>query len=273
MLTTHVESEALHRYHFALDFQLGRAKGQLRNAGFEKTRLCGARTGEIDMMMGTVRQTLAAWLCASVAALAGCDVFIQCSPGPPDSAGVCDLVAQSCDEGSAEPVPDTRQDGATDIAQFSPGHIPADVLLNVPNEGRVHIAADLTPTYQFNPPASGPHFDTPAPAGFYCEALAPGHWVHDLEHGYIVILFDESHAMQAGFVFGGFRSALDMVRQLAPKSPTFGNAKVLVAPYAGLEHPICLIAWNRQLYLDQVDVGAILSFCSTYLDQGPEQEL
>jgi len=204
---------------------------------------------------------------ALLIALSGCDTLFQCASSPTEQHGVCDPTALTCDGGPSEPVPDTRQDGATDITDFDPAHTPANVLLNVPNEGRLHVFDETPPTYQFNPPASGPHSPIPAETGFYCDQLPTEHWVHSLEHGYIVILFDPAAPLSLPN-----QASLRLLLQFAPVSPEFGNRKLVVTPYAGLQHPLCLVAWNRQLYLDVYDPFAIDNFYQTYIDQGPEQE-
>lgn len=200
--------------------------------------------------------------------LAGCSAVIDCASVPEGQHGVCLPDQPTCSGGPPEPVPDPRQDGATDITQFRRDEIPAGVVLSVPNEGRLHIADDAPPTYAADPPASGPHFDMPAPTGFYCEPLPPGHWVHSLEHGYVVVLFDD-----AGFGLWRewARFQLNTLLRIAPPSAEFGNVKLVITPYAGLPHRVCVVAWNRQLYLDWVDADAILRFYETYIDQGPER--
>ena len=59
----------------------------------------------------------------------------------------------------------------------------------VPDEGRGHVTSDTTIPYQHYPPSSGKHFDTPAPAGFSATPIPAGNFVHSLEHGDVVILY------------------------------------------------------------------------------------
>jgi len=148
---------------------------------------------------------------------------------------------------------------------FAANEIPAGVVLNVPNEGRLHVLETDPLVYAFNPPASGPHFETPAETGFYCEALSPGNWLHSLEHGNVVVLFDESASNGVCL-----ESTLRWLLLVAPPSPAFGNVKLVVTPYSGLPHPVAVVAWNRQLFLQDADADAILNFYDTYVDQGPE---
>lgn len=204
-------------------------------------------------------------LCLIALWSSGCVDLFSCAP-PPSGFGSCTPGASSCGGGSADPVPDTRDDGAVDITSFPAGNPPAGVILNIPNEGRLHVDSDSNPTYATNPPASGPHFEVPADTGFYCDQLATGHWVHSLEHGYIVVLYDPQVAGPLT------EPTLRLLLAIAPTSATFGNQKLVITPYSGLPHALCVVAWNRQLFLDVPDLGAILSFYQTYIDQGPEQE-
>jgi len=222
---------------------------------------------KIRMISPVARPALIAGSILLLVAATRCNILTDCAPDPSEIHAVCTPGQTTCGGGPAEPVPDTRQDGATDITDFPPDQIPAGVLLNVPNEGRLHVPEETPPSYQFNPPASGPHFEIPAPTGFYCTQLPDGFWVHSLEHGYIVILFNPTSP------FNEINQiALRFLLQTAPVSPTFGDRKLVVTPYAGLQHPLCLVAWDRQLFLDFFDPVAILDFYQTYIDQGPEQE-
>lgn len=198
---------------------------------------------------------------------AGCDLIVPCAPQPQDVPTACGVDQPICEGGSAEPVADPRDDGAVDITQFSADQIPAGVLLQVPNEGGLHVLTSDPLPYVVNPPASGPHFFATASTGLYCDALSPGYWVHSLEHGYIVVLFDQNETDKRGW-----RPLFQLLMLATPPSPLFGNRKLVVLPYDGLAHPLCLIAWNRQLYLDQFDLPVILDFYARYLDQGPELE-
>src|SRR5262249_7945591 len=58
-----------------------------------------------------------------------------------------------------------------------------------PDEGRVHVPEGTTVSYRANPPASGPHYPTPAPWGVAATELPRERWVHNLEHGGLVLLY------------------------------------------------------------------------------------
>ena len=58
----------------------------------------------------------------------------------------------------------------------------------VANEGWAHVAEGTTVTYRNNPPASGPHYPVWARYQAYTTAVARPYWVHNLEHGAIVLV-------------------------------------------------------------------------------------
>jgi hypothetical protein len=143
------------------------------------------------------------------------------------------------------------------------------VELHVHNEGADHVPTGTPVGYDAGPPASGPHWPNPAEPGFYDvdQAVAAEQWVHNLEHGYIVILYDCGGSCPA--------ELLDDLRELAstaPASEVFGFAKLVITPYPNLPPPalITAVAWDVQLHLDEFDRAALLEFYRRYLDEGPE---
>src|SRR5260370_23441538 len=59
----------------------------------------------------------------------------------------------------------------------------------VPNEGWGHVPEGAAVTYQNNPPASGPHYPVWARYEEHAGVIARPYWVHNLEHGAIVLLY------------------------------------------------------------------------------------
>ncbi len=134
----------------------------------------------------------------------------------------------------------------------------------VPDEGRNHIPDTQQPQYAHYPPASGPHYDTPANWGTYDQALPEGRWVHNLEHGGIVILYK----CPAG--------CPDLVKQLkdfyasAPKSAKWNEVKLVVTPYDHMDHQVAIVAWDWIDEMDTFDSARLLRFYKAHVDQGPE---
>jgi hypothetical protein len=162
----------------------------------------------------------------------------------------------------------------TGCPQSAPTGCPGDdgpaelgVEVTVPDEGNAHFPQGTQLTYAANPPASGPHWPIPAARGFYDAALDEEQWVQNLEHGYVVILFDCGGACEEALL-----EALRALPASLPDSAVFGYEKVIITPYDCLPAParITLIAWGVQLHLPAFDEPAIRDFYERYLDRGPE---
>ena len=138
----------------------------------------------------------------------------------------------------------------------------------VPNEGGGHVPEGTVVDYESNPPASGPHYSgfglAPVAAGFYEEALRPERWVHNLEHGYVVVLYD-----CPGDCDPSFLAQLQSPFNDTPPSK-FGTRKMVITRYAGLQPSIMAVAWDVQRDFDTFDNDGILAFYVRRVDQGPE---
>ncbi len=135
---------------------------------------------------------------------------------------------------------------------------------SVPDEGRTHVDQGTPVNYKNDPPASGSHYPTWIRAGVYSEPLEKGNWVHSLEHGYVVILYNCP---------AGCPQLQDQLRQFyesAPKSSRYNYQKLVIAPYPTLTHQIAAVAWDHIFDLDQFDEGQLMGFYKGYLDHGPE---
>ena len=134
----------------------------------------------------------------------------------------------------------------------------------VADEGRNHIPDTQQPQYKHYPPASGPHYDEPANWGAYARPLPEGRWVHNLEHGGVVVLYKCPSGCP------------DLVKQLedfyatAPQSTHWKEVKLVVTPYDKMEHQLAIVAWDWVDELDAFDRDRLLKFYNGHLDRGPE---
>jgi hypothetical protein len=134
----------------------------------------------------------------------------------------------------------------------------------VADEGRNHIPDTQQPQYNHYPPASGPHYDAPANWGIYDQPLPEGRWVHNLEHGGIVILYKCPSGCP------------DLVKQLrdfyasAPQSAQWHEVKLVITPYDKMDHQLGIVAWDWIDEMDNFDSARLLKFYKAHLDQGPE---
>jgi hypothetical protein len=141
----------------------------------------------------------------------------------------------------------------------------------VMGQGQEHVADGSPLTYRYYPPASGPHYPSPQPAGVYRQEVPEGNWIHSLEHGYIVALVKCPDGCP-----DTFNQLEDLYKNGLPQSERFKTVKFVVTPYskpftdANKEAPITLLGWNRELMLQSVDRDKIIAFYEKYVDKGPE---
>jgi len=129
-------------------------------------------------------------------------------------------------------------------------------LQTLTDEGRDHLTAGETPTYHTNPPTSGTHNPVPLPAGVYDANADVTQLVHSLEHGYIIMYYNDLPQ--------------DQINQLVnlQRSDPY---KMIVAPYTNMSSRVALVAWDHMQLCDGVNEQAIRSFTAQFRNQGPEQ--
>lgn len=149
-------------------------------------------------------------------------------------------------------------------------HTPSDSGLQcpgvqVPDEGRLHVDFGTPVTYQNNPPASGSHWPCWAPYAVSSVVVPDEAWVHNLEHGAIVLLYqcaDATSCPDAG-------AQLVPLFETAPDAPTGGH-RLLVTAFPALPTPFAAVAWDWVYTTSEVDAGAFQCFIAEHEGQGPE---
>lgn len=151
----------------------------------------------------------------------------------------------------------------------------ADTSVSVPGEyfpsqGNRHLAnGERFTGYNTNPPTSGPHwiggavYQTPAgqlvsvpPAwGVYDEELPKESLVHAMEHGGVVVWYNDRA--------GCGPSCSSALRQLVLRYVGRGRHVILV-PYHGMSAAVALTAWTRLELLSTADVRAIQAFVAAH---------
>ncbi len=128
-----------------------------------------------------------------------------------------------------------------------------------PNEGNPHVADGTKVTYGTTPPTSGAHYANPTTWGIKDSQLPDETTVHNLEHGGIVITYNQ-------LTPDDLSKLKTLVRQL-----TAGQyRKVILEPYAKLaDSKIAVSAWTWQLKLQSFDESQIVKFVRAHY-QGPD---
>ena len=131
-----------------------------------------------------------------------------------------------------------------------------------PSEGTQHVEQGTDLNYEAIPPTSGPHYSTTTAAGFYGEPQPDGAIVHSLEHGAVVIYYDEDALSE---------EAEQSLREWASAhTGTWQSVIVVPNPYEGVDSPYVLTAWRQSLRLNQYDAEVVQAFLAEYLGRGPE---
>lgn len=131
----------------------------------------------------------------------------------------------------------------------------------LPDAGNNHMAGGQQFRYPTEFPTSGPHDPNPINPGFYSDVQRSERLVHSLEHGRIVMYFDEP---------GG--EAMDMMRSWTSqfRGPWSG---VIAVKRPGLGEEVVLTAWQRVFRLDPFDPAAAAAFVDLFRGRGPENRV
>lgn len=137
----------------------------------------------------------------------------------------------------------------------------------MPDEGAVHVEMNQRVNYQAYsrgvPPTSGSHYPQWAQWKYFDDPISPEFFVHNLEHGGIVVLLNcstdcstEKQMLHDAYTF------------LKPSK--YGYPKLLVTPYANLKTKYALLAWDKLLQTDRLDRPMLEQFYNMFVDRGPE---
>jgi len=136
---------------------------------------------------------------------------------------------------------------------------------DVPIQGRNHIpVGEPHDPYNSEPPSSGPHYDTPAEAGFYDQAPVDEYLVHSMEHGYVIIWYN-CDQYSAG-TCDQLKTQIKDVMGAAGVSSVTGTLKLIAVPRAGQKTPIALSAWGHIDTPATYSWQEILDFIKAYRD-------
>ena len=151
-----------------------------------------------------------------------------------------------------------------------PNGSPAPLGQAQPDMGNLHIAVGSDQHYAYCPPASGPHYnnpgiDGPIPAKFYGpdDGTRPEGWIHNMEHGAVVILYN----CKLGACDAATQAALQAIPVGFPDSPVCGVKAGVLAPviarFDTMPTEFAAMVWDRVLYMNTLDVNEIKTFYAT----------
>ncbi|MFN8622892.1 MAG: DUF3105 domain-containing protein [Chloroflexota bacterium] len=158
--------------------------------------------------------------------------------------------------------------GASPTAAPTPEPQPTQRLGFVAEDmGQGHVADTTSVTYAYCPPTSGQHFSTemaPLPRRFYGpnDTLKPGNWVHNLEHGYVVLLYKGTPPDD---VQKQLQDIVDTVPGTSFTTQQCGKPnKVIAVRFDDMSTPYGAVSWDRALLLDQFDEAQLRTFAEQW---------
>ena len=153
--------------------------------------------------------------------------------------------------------------GPCEISVDAPAFLPA-----------VHVAIGTHVEYDSNPPSSGPHYPVWAAFQTWPTVLQREYYVHDMEHGAVVLLYKCDHA--AGGAAGGCAdtvAALEQVRAALPDDPLCDKSirvRVVITEDPLLDVPFAAAAWGWTYKAKCLDVPSLTDFAKAHYGQGTE---
>jgi Protein of unknown function (DUF3105) len=137
----------------------------------------------------------------------------------------------------------TRAAGASQVQTF-------------PEAGRDHIGPGEQPdNWNSTPPTSGDHLQNPLPPGTYSSDQDMRALVHNLEHGYVVIVYK-----------GIPKDDLDQLETFVEDRD---GSKLVLAPWSGLEeNGVALVAWRNLELLERVNMDVVQAFVNDFMLPG-----
>jgi hypothetical protein len=125
-------------------------------------------------------------------------------------------------------------------------------------------------TYTFCPPASGNHYNQPGTLGpivprVYSpsDSVGPPNWVHNLEHGGLVVLYRGDSPGATADGQQTFRTFFETF----PPSPICkvpaGRLSPVIARFDQMKWPYAALVWDRVLPLETWDPALVLQFYAT----------
>lgn len=138
------------------------------------------------------------------------------------------------------------------------------VTTAMPIRGFNHVATGSGIDWADDPPSSGNHYPIWARWGLYTDPVPRGYWVHDLEHGGVVVLHRPDVGAQA---IAALHAAFDAI----PLDPSCTHRRTVLTPDPLLASaPIAVVSWGWQMLCDGVDQQAIVDFATVHRGNGRE---
>jgi Protein of unknown function (DUF3105) len=148
---------------------------------------------------------------------------------------------------------------------------PCTVLIDAPPYlPALHVPVGTHVDYDSNPPSSGPHYPIWAAYQEWPAPVQREYYVHDLEHGAVVLLYKCPDGGPCPEIVDALRKARDAI----PDDPLCGGTgvrvRVVITPDPLLDVPIAAAAWGWIYKAQCVDLPSLTQFARDHYGQGTE---
>jgi hypothetical protein len=139
-----------------------------------------------------------------------------------------------------------------------------------PDQGNKHVQTGDKVTYAVCPPASGRHINRtgfgPLEPQVYGpdDTSLPNGWIHNLEHGGLVLLYSCERGACEDDGIAALRDAATGFPDSAVCGLPAGVVGPVVARFEQMPTKYAALVWNRALYLDTLDTARIYDFYTRY---------
>ncbi|MRG93255.1 DUF3105 domain-containing protein [Polyangium spumosum] len=141
---------------------------------------------------------------------------------------------------------------------------------NIPVASANHVELCADVTYETNPPSGGDHWGQWAAFKKYTTPVPREMYVHDLEHGAVVLSYrceDACPEVVAALEKVFDEAAADPLCLSGGAGP---KARLVLTPDAELEAPIAAAAWGATYTATCIDTASLAAFVSEVYGKGPE---
>jgi hypothetical protein len=140
------------------------------------------------------------------------------------------------------------------------------VTVNSPVGGRQHVPQDTPINWPHKPPSSGSHYPNALAWGPYQSEQKVGNWLHNLEHGGVVLVYRCSGSTCQDL----YSQALAVYQQL-PKDSLFNEVKFISTPDNDMKPNFAVLSWGKESDSNNISASDITKFYLANVDHGPEQ--
>lgn len=137
-----------------------------------------------------------------------------------------------------------------------------------------HVSGDVT--YEDPPPTSGDHAACWAQWGLHDIDPGDEHWVHNLEHGGVVFLYQPGDCVSAEPDSAGDTSSgapNDCAAEASALEAVLGSGsdqRWVITPSADLPTAWAAVSWGHRMLMGCFDLGALQQFFQAHVGHGPE---